>query len=316
MRHSPPRIGVPLGSLLAAALMSCAGAHPGRSPTLTIVFGRPADGPGEACALAEWTAPWGATRRACLDASSTVRVTRSDVAGFRIEDRQFGDRTWYVVSAHFAGGLSDRLWERVRPPPLSPSEIPPDASITEIREHLPDPSPYAVLVDDEVAAVLPGIAIGEFDFMVLVTEELQRAEAFAYAWGVPVDRAIAAEIAAEPVRPVSMVQLLASPKHWFGKRVSVQGFYSSLSSLFLSREHAEVFDYDSAVVVRGPATAQQAAALSGCEGRWVLIQGFVQEYRSLPEITRLERLEAFPGGPRCWPPQDEAPRAEPDPRAR
>ena len=132
-----------------------------------------------------------------------------------------GDETWYLVSAHLANQLADPLWETLSA----------------------DEKLYGVLVNGEVSVVLPGVAIGDQHSLLAATRELAQAEAFASQWDAPVDRVITSEMASQPTYSVSLVQLIAAPERWAGKRVEVQGFLGSLqTTLFLSREHAEALD--------------------------------------------------------------------------
>jgi len=269
-----------LSLVLVCALGSCA--HSDAPPTakLAIVTGDPAGEATAGCDLAEWTAPWGKIYRACLDPSTAVDVTRRDLYWLRIQDRQYGEQTWYLVSAHLAGGLTKRVWDPLRAQPERP---------------------YAVFIDGDLSAVLPGMEIVDYPSLLAATQDLSRAEAIAHAWEVPVVRMISEEIAAQPTYSVSLVQLIASPHRWMGKKVSVHGYLSSPSStLYLSREHAEASDFESAVQVLPPSDEQGRAAVRACEGRWVVVDGFVDDHGGLPEITRLERLSAS-DGPDCWP---------------
>ena len=116
-------------TLLACALLACAGPHRSADPTLAFALGRPADAGGEDCALAEWTAPWGKSYRMCRDASTEIEIEHRDIHGFRIEDRQFGDQTRYFVTVRLANQFVDPLAETLR----SAEKL------------------YAVLVDGEVS---------------------------------------------------------------------------------------------------------------------------------------------------------------------
>jgi hypothetical protein len=285
-----------------ALVVGCASSPQPAVPTLALIPGQPADNPGEGCRLSSWTAPWGRTNRTCLDLANEIVVTRRDIYGFRIEDRQFGDQTWYLVSAYLVADLANRVWDLLRAPAPSPADIPPGANTLDyLRQNSLRDKLYAVYADGELSVVTPGIAILEFPCLIAATQELSRAETLAYAWGTPVDRVISTEIASQPLLAPSLVQLLVAPHSWFGKRVSVQGYFGPYLELYLSREHSEVFDHASAVSVRPPSTPDGVAALEGCQGNWVLMEGFVDSDRGLPVLTRLERVSPFPKGPQCWP---------------
>lgn len=247
---------------------------------LALVLGVPAGEPAAAdCELAEWTAPWGKSYRMCRDASTEIEIEHRDIHGFRIEDRQFGDQTRYFVTVRLANQFVDPLAETLR----SAEKL------------------YAVLVDGEVSVVLPGVAIGEQFSLVAVTDDLTRAEELTRRWDAPVDRVISAEIAALPMYSPSLIQLIATPERWAGKRVSVQGYLSSWPSLFVSREHAEAQDVSSAVRLAF-VSEEGIRAASTCANHWVLMHGFVELDRGgLAELTHVERVWAFPDGPHCWP---------------
>jgi len=273
-----------LRCLLALSLASCGGsADPPRS-TLSLVTGHAPVEHEMDCRLAEWTAPWGKSYRLCMDPSTAVEVTRRDLYGLRIEDRKYGDQTWYVVSARLASKFVDPLWESLRS----------------------DEKLYAVLANHNVSVVLPGIAIGEPRALLAATLNLAQAEAFAAQWDAPVDRMISQELASQHAVLVSLVQLIAAPERWAGKRVTVQGYLGdellgTPRNLFLSREHAEADDFASAASLQY-ASEEEAHAALACMRHPVKIVAVVDRDRGgWPELTRVEGLEAVPDGPRCLP---------------
>jgi hypothetical protein len=271
--------------------IACASPAPPPGPRLTLVAGRPAEDPiPPDCELAEWAAPGRKPNRICIESSAAVEITPRDVKGFRIEDQHVNDQRWYFVSVVLERESRNRIWKLLEAPDASDAD---------------DDRPYAILVDGTPSIVQPAIGIGQFDALVATTQDLLRAEAIANGWGVPVTRVISAEIESQPILTVSMVQLIANPAAWIGKRVSVQGFLPSTAlGLYLSREHAESLDHASSIDLIQPATdAEAAEALSVCEGKWVLIEAFVDSDGGLPRLTRVERLAPFPNGLPCWPPR-------------
>jgi hypothetical protein len=226
----------------------------------------------------------------CVE-SSVVEITPRDVKEFRIDDRRFGDQSWYFVSAHLTEELRNRIWKLLEEPGADSAD---------------GDRPYAILVDGRSSVVQPAIGIDEFDSLVAVSQDLSRAEAIAYGWGVPVTRVISAEIATQPMLSVSMVQLIANPSAWIGKRIAVQGYLpKAVLGLYLSRDHAESFDHASSVDLLQPATdARSSEVLSACEGKWVLVEAFVDSHRGLPRLTHVERITAFSDRD-CWPPPAE-----------
>ena len=272
-----------LAPLLLGALVACDGLHRSVGPTLTFVLGRLADAGVADCNLAEWTAPWGKSYRICMDPSTAVEVTRRDFYGLRIEDRKYGDQTWYVVSARFASRFVEPLWKTLSS----------------------DDAVYAVLANGNVSAVLPGIEIGEHHPLLAATRDLAQAEAFAAQWDAPVDRMISKELAEHAII-VSLVQLIAAPERWAGKRVTVQGYlgherFGIPRTLFLSREHAEADDFASAASLQYASDEEVHAALD-CMSHPVQIVAVVDRDRGgWPELTRIEGLRAVPDGPDCIP---------------
>jgi hypothetical protein len=239
--------------MLLAALLSCDSVRGAADSTLTFVLGRPADAAGGDCKVAEWTAPWGKTLKACLDPSVAVDVTRGDLRGFRTDDREF--------------------------------------------------------VDGKVSAVLTGIHGLDIPLLVAATRDLPRAEAILSAWNA-VERVISSEIALQPIRSVSVSQLITTPQRWFGKRVSVTGYLGELLML------SESFDGEPGVHVQSR-TQEQIDALSVCQDRWVEVVGVVDSHIGLPELTRVERVRVTPGGPDCWPQEPPRQSAHPaTPRTR
>src|SRR5206468_9185770 len=96
--------------LAMAIVAACASSGRAPSPRISIVAGRLARWPvSGGCEVVEWTAPSGRSTRVCLDSSTAIEIERGDVRGFRIEDRQQGDQTWYVVSTFLSGGIAGRV---------------------------------------------------------------------------------------------------------------------------------------------------------------------------------------------------------------
>jgi hypothetical protein len=76
--------------------------------------------------------------------------------------------------------------------------------------------------------------------------------------------------------------------------------------LFLSSEHAEALDFGSSANL-GYASDEDAQAASACAGHWVEVWAVADRDRGgSPELTRVERLQAVPDGPRCLPIEEPA----------
>ncbi|MCG8504430.1 MAG: hypothetical protein MI755_07475 [Sphingomonadales bacterium] len=77
----------------------------------------------------------------------------------------------------------------------------------------------------------------------------------------------------EPAYAVSLVNLIASTNHYAGKRVRVSGFLvKGDQHLFLTRDHAEIMDYMSAIpLIDHTPTASQI--LSNCPDGYVSVTG-------------------------------------------
>jgi hypothetical protein len=306
--------GETLGVLLLAIATACASSPPPPGPRLAVVAGRLARWPASGnCDLVEWTAPTGRATRICVESSTTIEITRGDIRGFRIEDRRSGEETWYLVSVFLSDGILKRIWTLRR-------AIPPAADRTVPDPNEPDffpgcDTPYAVLMAGEPSVILPMASFSRIrnaDLIIAATRELSHAEAIATAWGIPVTRVIASEIAAHPIESVTLGDLIANPSDWIGKRVSVRGYYAG-GELFVSREQSEIVDHPSPVSIElaldtgrsdmcgvgdyesesQSLTAASPSAFSACQFEWVQVEAFVDSTRSgSPELTRIERAVA------------------------
>lgn len=297
-----------------AAVLGCVSPTEPMGSRLTIIAGGPVPEqiPPD-CELAEWTAPWGKVERTCLDRSIAFDITRADLYGLRLEDRRYCDETWYLVSI-LLGEIKGRIWHALEAPPLAPTDIPPGAIYLDYLRQLPPRDKlYAVFLDQQLLVVSQGMGIEIFPSLIAATQDRSRAEAIAYGFGVPVERWISEELDAQPVNEISLVQLIASPHYWIGKRVSVQGHLAPLHTLYLTRDHARALDYRSSVELQ-PRILDEAdfEALSACNDKWVSVQGFVDSDRGMIELVRLESVSSRDGA-NCWPPSSKRP--EPASRA-
>jgi hypothetical protein len=250
---------------IATAVAGCTSWLPPTGPTLTFLAGQPAAEPAAAeCSLAGWSAPWGKVERMCLDPSTRIEATRREISGFRIEDRKFGDQTWHLVSVYLSVELYKRLWHEFG-----------------------DDRPYAVFADDELSVVMLGFERIEYPSRVAATRDLSKAESFVSAVGAPVERWISVELDSQAVQDVSLVQLIANPRAWAGKRVSVQGYLAPLHALFLSREHAKAFDVNSSIPLVPWLPEIDFDPFEDCQDTWVMVEGFVDLNRGAPELVRL-----------------------------
>jgi hypothetical protein len=214
----------------------------------------------------------------------------------------FGDQTWYLVSVLLFGEIRGRIWDALEAPPLAPSDIPPGVIYLDYLRQLPPRNKlYAVFLDQQLLLISQGMGIEIFPSLIAATQDRSRAEAIADAFGAPVERWISEELDAQPVNEISLVQLIASPHYWIGKRVSVQGHFAPLDTLYLTREHALALDYRSSVQLR-PRILDQADfdALSVYDDKWVTIQGFVDSDRGMIELVRIESVSSRDGA-HCWP---------------
>jgi hypothetical protein len=115
----------------------------------------------------------------------------------------------------------------------------------------------------------------------------------------------------EPVKFPSMVELLARPVEYEGALIEVTGFYGGVyPALFLTRDHAEINDLDSAFLV----TNETEGYLDKhCVGYYVTIEGrFKRRLGGLPgpdpenfEIDDVTQVRIFKDGDEiiCWPPE-------------
>ena len=117
-------------------------------------------------------------------------------------------------------------------------------------------------------------------------------------------------------RSPSMVELLARPVDFEGVLIEVTGFYSPAAALFLSRDLAEIKDFNSAVLVINESNGYIE---THCAGHYAIIEGRFDRRipGSDPEdfvIDDVTKLWIFEGGKwvACWPPlrHESAPSAD------
>jgi hypothetical protein len=287
--------------LVSAFALACAHATAPAGTKLVFVAGHPVGESPAGCSpvAAEAFGPWEDPVEFCLDESTAIAVPASEIIGFRIEDRFVNDETWFLVSVYLTRDLGRRLRDAMYPL---------DSPISD--------GPYAALLDGEVLLASGSRSAFEdwpyYPLLLSRTRDLAQAGELANAWGRPVERVLAGEIAAQHLYPVTLVELIANRAGWLGQRVAVQGFLASspgtwrgervMPALYFSREHAEVDDWSSIPLVGG---AELAEALSQCAGGWVVVEGFADRAPDLPiAIQRIERIASIPEGPLCWPRPD------------
>lgn len=261
-------------SIVAAAIgLSCRHLPAQRDPELSFIAGSLDS---RSCSPFTWNGPWGEVEM-CVDASAPLDVPRREIYAALIEDRDFDGTTWYLVSVRMTEPIMDRLAQTLE-------------------------GAYAVSVDGRITFASRTL-VDYWRVVVAATRERSEAERIAHALGSPVDRMISSELVEQPLASVSIVELIANPSRWFGKRVAVQGFLdSTLLELYLSREHAQVRDASS-VLVNGPTSEQQSLAWSKCQDSWVLVHAVAdRDAGGAVRLVRVERLWSIPNGPHC---QDE-----------
>jgi hypothetical protein len=276
-------------SILVLAL-GCAHAAPQAVPPpgpslLAFVPGTRAEDAASSCSPVSWSGSLGDPVLICLDASKAIEVPRSEIYSTRIEDRTVDDRTWYLVSVF----MTQRMETKLREAFVSPR----------------NDMPYAVTIGGRVSfAYQSGSAALNWPVPISESQDLASAEAIARAWGTPVERMLSTEIAEQPVLAATMVQLLATPERWFGKRLAVQGFLSSsLLELYLSRDHAAAMDGSSSVLLLGPRNEDELVAWQKCADSWVEVTGFADRNQGgTIDLTRIEKIRSK--NLQCWPPPD------------
>jgi hypothetical protein len=108
-----------------------------------------------------------------------------------------------------------------------------------------------------------------------------------------------------------MVELISHAPEYEGALIEVTGFYGggALTALFLTREHAEINDWDSAFLV---ADATDGFITEHCKGHYVRIAGrFMRrpgvgpspdpENFGIRDVTKLSILGANGKETVCWP---------------
>ena len=89
--------------------------------------------------------------------------------------------------------------------------------------------------------------------------------------------------AAQVHRPVSMVSLVSSPVPYLGQVISVTGYHHGdliPSLVYLSREHALVYDAPSAVMVDKTVDGRNFRDLTNCLNQYVTVLGVFSELPS------------------------------------
>jgi len=115
----------------------------------------------------------------------------------------------------------------------------------------------------------------------------------------------------EPVKFLSMVELLVRPVGYEGALIEVTGFYGGVpTALFLTRDHAEINDLDSGFFVTDET---EGFVNKHCAGHYVRIEGrFKRRLGGLPgsdpenfEIDDVTRITILVDGKEttCWPPE-------------
>ena len=136
-----------------------------------------------------------------------------------------------------------------------------------------------------------------------------------FAWDPAISQSASAEARApqEPVKFPSMVELLARPGEYEGALIEVKGFYGGIfyTLLFLTRDHAEIDDTDSAFLV---IDETEGFISKHCAGYYVTIEGRFKRRLERPgpdpenfEIDDLTQVSVIKDGKEttCWPPETE-----------
>lgn len=101
----------------------------------------------------------------------------------------------------------------------------------------------------------------------------------------------------------SMVQLLAHPENYAGKRVLVSGYLSFGSAglfLYLTKDHDEIFDYASSLNVLDD-TDGATLSQSDCLGHYVTLEGTVRTSEGISwVIADVERVIDLQNRIKCW----------------
>ena len=101
---------------------------------------------------------------------------------------------------------------------------------------------------------------------------------------------------------VSLVRLLATPHQFEKKFIWVIGYLDSGPNLhlYLTRDHARVFDYQSSIEVNDTTTGGTLTQ-SPCVGSFVRVKGvFGKLHGLLPAIVNVEEVENLDSQETCW----------------
>ena len=99
----------------------------------------------------------------------------------------------------------------------------------------------------------------------------------------------------------TLVDVLAKPTAYVGKRISVMGYLAEYANLglFLSREHASARDYLSSIVIAD--YDDRAIQRSGCMDRMVEISGTLKQYsRSEFVLIDVTTISLVSTNEPCW----------------
>jgi hypothetical protein len=115
---------------------------------------------------------------------------------------------------------------------------------------------------------------------------------------IPIQVALAKEVnSSTGYLPVSLIQLVAVPEQFVGKKIRVTGWFE-MNSLFVTKEHFRMRDLASAVSLFEPvATGDMTIA---CESRYVRVSGMLVEEPSGYLIQDISRVYDVFGQAYCW----------------
>lgn len=101
---------------------------------------------------------------------------------------------------------------------------------------------------------------------------------------------------------VSLVSLLATPERFEGKFVHVVGYLTSGPALhlYLSKEHAKIFDLPSSIFINDTSPGGTLTQ-SSCEGRFVRVRGVFGRYEGVqPAIVEVAQVDDLETHETCW----------------
>lgn len=118
-------------------------------------------------------------------------------------------------------------------------------------------------------------------------------------------RQVGPKLLSNDFEPVSLTSVIVHPKRHHDQYILVRGYLADHGlpalMLFITKEHAEMRDYESAIPVKNEMGRELPLSESSCVGKHVLMHGhFVREPALIPKFD----VDDLDKGVRCWRPAE------------